>query len=98
LEAAELIEEQILQPKQFHVTRFVQSELCVYETLLRDWSTLYYLQEQDSVVNSLAGGDLSTRTRRNIDAQHEAGGGDNVSYKVRCSQNFSSTESLVSLI
>ncbi|CAF3767738.1 unnamed protein product [Rotaria sp. Silwood1] len=81
LEAAELVEEQILQPKQFHITRFVQSELRVYETVLRDWSTLYYLQEQDSVINSLAGGNVSARTRRNIDTEYKAGDSDNVSYK-----------------
>ncbi|CAF5144346.1 unnamed protein product, partial [Rotaria sp. Silwood1] len=72
LRAAELLEEQILQPKQFHVTRFVRSELRVYETVLRDWTTLYYLQEQDCVINSLAGGDVSARTRRNIHTEYEA--------------------------
>ncbi|CAF4208097.1 unnamed protein product [Rotaria sp. Silwood2] len=81
LGADELFEEQILQPKQFHVTRFVQSELRVYETVLRDWTTLYYLQEQDCVMNSLAGGDVSARTRRNIHAEYEARDRDNFSYK-----------------
>ncbi|CAF3889508.1 unnamed protein product [Rotaria sp. Silwood1] len=81
LRAAELLEEQILQPKQFHVTRFVRSELRVYETVLRDWTTLYYLQEQDCVINSLAGGDVSARTRRNIHTEYEAGNRDNFSYK-----------------
>ncbi len=88
LEAAELVEEQILQPKQFHITRFVQSELRVYETVLRDWSTLYYLQEQDNVINSLAGGNVSARTRRNIDTEYKAGDSNNISYKVSCNQNF----------
>ncbi|CAF2955074.1 unnamed protein product [Rotaria sp. Silwood2] len=82
LGADELFEEQILQPKQFHVTRFVQSELRVYETVLRDWTTLYYLQEQDCVMNSLAGGDVSARTRRNIHAEYEARDRDNFSYKI----------------
>ncbi|CAF4853942.1 unnamed protein product, partial [Rotaria sp. Silwood2] len=81
LEAAELVEEQILQPKQFQVTRFVQCELRVYETVLRDWTTLYYLQEQDCVINSLGGGDVSTRTRRNIHTECEAGDRDNFSFK-----------------
>ena len=88
LEAADLVEEQILEPKQFHVTRFVQSELRVYETVLRDWTTLYCLQEQDCVINSLAGGDISARTRRNIYTECEAGDTDNFSYRISCNQNF----------
>ncbi|CAF1422202.1 unnamed protein product [Rotaria sordida] len=66
LETAELIEEDILQPKQFHITRFVSSECRVYETMMRDWSTLYELHEQDSIVNAITGSDLSARTRHNI--------------------------------
>ena len=82
LETAELIEEDILQPKQFHVTRFVSSECRVYETMMRDWSTLYELHEQDSIVNALTSGDLSSRTRHSIKSQHEIDTGDNGTLKV----------------
>jgi len=75
------------KPKQFHIARFVRSELRVYETVLRYWPTLYYLQKQDTVIDSLAGEDSSAGTRCNIDIQHEAGGRDSVSYTVSCSQN-----------
>jgi len=50
LETAELLEENILQPKHFHVTRFVSSECRVYETMMRDWKTFYELHEQESIV------------------------------------------------
>jgi hypothetical protein len=69
LETAELIEEDILQPKQFHTTRFVRSEPRVYETMMRDWLTFYELHEQDSILNALTGGDLSTRTRHSINSE-----------------------------
>ena len=82
LETAELIEEDILQPKQFHTTRFVSSECRVYETMMRDWSTLYELHEQDSIVNALADGDVSARTRHNINSQQETSADDNGTLKV----------------
>lgn len=82
LETAELLEEDILQPKQFHVTRFVSSELRVYETMMRDWSTFYELNEQDSIVNALTGGDLSARTRHSTISQEEAAAGSNGTLKV----------------
>jgi hypothetical protein len=46
------------------------------------------LQEQDNVINSLAGGNVSARTRRNIDTEYKAGDSNNISYKVSCNQNF----------
>lgn len=73
LETAELLEEDVLQPKQFHATRFVSSECRVYETLIRDWLTFYELHEKESIVNALTSGDLSRRTRLNIKAQNEIG-------------------------
>jgi hypothetical protein len=87
LETAELIEEDILQPKPFHVTRFVSSEYRVYETMMRDWLTFYELHEQDSIVNALTGGALSTRTRHNVNAQQKTDD-DNVSLKVSYNLNF----------
>lgn len=45
LETVELLGEDVLQPKQFHATHFVSSECRVYETLMRDWLTLYELNE-----------------------------------------------------
>jgi len=36
LETAELFQEDILQPKQFHAIRFVSSERRIYETIMRD--------------------------------------------------------------
>lgn len=88
IETAELLEEDILQPKQFHVTRFVSSERRVYETMMRDWSTLYELHEQDSIVNALTGGDVSARTRHSINPQQETDTGDNSSLKVSCNLIF----------
>ena len=82
LETAESIEQDILQPKQFHTTRFVSSECRVYETMMRDWSTFYELHEQDSTVNALLGGDLSTRSRYNTNLQLETGVDDNGILKV----------------
>ncbi|CAF4054019.1 unnamed protein product, partial [Rotaria sordida] len=73
IEAAEEIQEDILQPKQFHVTRFVSSQLRVYETILRNWKTLYILQENDDVNMALSHGDISTRTRQKLDAQQKPG-------------------------
>ncbi|CAF3304715.1 unnamed protein product [Rotaria sp. Silwood2] len=82
LESAELMEEDILQPKQFHVTRFVSSEYRVYETMMRDWFVLYELHEQDSIVNALIDGDLSSRARLNIKSQREIGSIDDGTSKV----------------
>ncbi|CAF3940050.1 unnamed protein product, partial [Rotaria sp. Silwood1] len=73
IQAAEEIQEDILQPKQFHVTRFVSSQLHVYETILRNWKTLYVLQEKDDVNMALGHGDISTRTRQKLDAQQKPG-------------------------
>ncbi|CAF5160815.1 unnamed protein product, partial [Rotaria sp. Silwood1] len=73
IQAAEEIQEDILQPKQFHVTRFVSSQLRVYETILRNWKTLYVLQEKDDVNMALSHGDISTRTRQKLDAQQKPG-------------------------
>ncbi|CAF4217241.1 unnamed protein product, partial [Rotaria sordida] len=70
---AEEVQEDILQPKQFHVTRFVSSQLRVYETVLRNWKTLYVLQEKDDVNMALSHGDISTRTRQKLDAQQKPG-------------------------
>ena len=50
--------------------------------MMRDWSTFYELHEQDSTVNVLLGGDLSTRTRYNTNLQLEAGVIDNGILKV----------------
>ncbi len=88
LETAELLEENILQPKHFHVTRFVSSECRVYETMMRDWTTFYELHEQESIVNAFTGGDLSTRTRHSINAQQETGADNNGSLKVSFNLNF----------
>ena len=69
LEVAQLIEEEILQPKSFHATRFVSSQLRVYETALRDWSTFYHLQEEEDETVALNHGDISTRTSHKTSAQ-----------------------------
>ncbi len=73
IQTAEEVQEDILQPKQFHATRFVSSQLRVYETILRDWKTLYVLQEKDDVNMALSHGDVSTRTRQKLDAQQKPG-------------------------
>ncbi len=71
LKASELTEEEILQPKSFHVTRFVSSQLLVYETILRDWSTFYYLQEEEDKIMTFNHGDISTRTRQKVSVQQQ---------------------------
>ena len=73
LETAESLEEAVLQPKQFHATRFASSECRVYETWIRDWLTFYELNEKESVADALTSSDLSARTRHNIRAQNEVG-------------------------
>ncbi|CAF4382979.1 unnamed protein product [Rotaria sp. Silwood2] len=98
LQAAELIEEDILQPKQFHITRFASSECRVYETMMRDWSTLYELHEQDSIVNALTGGDLSARTRHNINSQQETDAGNNGTLQIEESKSVDFVCKLVGLI
>ena len=40
IQVVEGVQEDILQPKQFHTTRFVCSQLCLCETVLRNWKTL----------------------------------------------------------
>jgi hypothetical protein len=72
-QAAELIEEKIVQPKQFHATRFVSSELRVFEAVLRNWTSFYYLQEKDDITKELTGGNISTRTRQQFDVQQQSG-------------------------
>jgi hypothetical protein len=69
LEASEVIEEEILQPKSFHAIRFVSSQLRVYETMLRDWSTFYYLQEEEDKTMTFNHGDVSARTRQKVSVQ-----------------------------
>ncbi|CAF1319093.1 unnamed protein product [Rotaria sordida] len=49
------------------------SQLRVYETILRNWKTLYVLQEKDDVNMALSHGDISTRTRQKLDAQQKPG-------------------------
>jgi hypothetical protein len=74
LEAAKLTDDEILQPKSFHVTRFVSSQLRVYETMLRDWSTFYHLQEEEDTIMAFNHGDVSRRTRQKVSAQQKLGG------------------------
>ena len=71
IQAAEEVQEDILQSKQFHVTRFVSSQLRVYETILKNWKTLYVLQEKNDVNMALSYGDICTRTRQKLDAQQK---------------------------
>ncbi|CAF1464419.1 unnamed protein product, partial [Didymodactylos carnosus] len=69
LEASDVTEEEILQPKSFHTTRFVSSQLRVYETMFRDWSTFYYLQEEEDKIMTFNHGNVSTRTRQKVSVQ-----------------------------
>ncbi|CAF3669590.1 unnamed protein product [Rotaria sp. Silwood1] len=97
IQAAEEIQEDILQPKQFHVTRFVSSQLHVYETILRNWKTLYVLQEKDDVNMALGHGDISTRTRQKLDAQQKPGDKDVDSIASRQIKSFDFVCTLIGL-
>lgn len=70
LETAQYLGEDILAPKQFHTTHFVSSERRVYETVLRDWRSLYEIQEEEDRLNALLHGDVSRRTRSAQTASH----------------------------
>ncbi|CAF3865241.1 unnamed protein product, partial [Adineta steineri] len=80
LETAQYLGEDILAPKQFHTTRFVSSERRVYETVLRDWRSLYEVQEEEDQLNALLYGDVSARTRRAHAGSHQ-GAGDEITFK-----------------
>ena len=70
-QAAELTGGKLLQTKQFYATRFISSELCVYEAILRNWTTFYYLQEQSDSITELTDGNISTKTRQRLDVQQQ---------------------------
>ncbi|CAF0973784.1 unnamed protein product [Didymodactylos carnosus] len=63
IETADELDEDILDLRRFHETRFVSSERRVYETIFRDWAVLYKLHEKSSVGNDLMHGNISARTR-----------------------------------
>jgi hypothetical protein len=88
LEASEVTEEDILQPKSFHATRFVSSQLRVYETMLRNWSTLYYLREEEDAIMAFNHGDVSARTRQKLSVQQQIDDKDIGSVKVHWTRNI----------
>ena len=71
-QAANLTEDKLWHPKQFHTTRFISSELRVYEAILRNWTTYYYLQEQSDSIKGLMDGNISTRDRQQLDVQQQS--------------------------
>ena len=68
-QVTELTEGKPLQPKQFRATRFISSELRVYEAIFRNWTIYYYLQEQSDSITELTDGYISTRTRQQFDVR-----------------------------
>ncbi|CAF5068881.1 unnamed protein product, partial [Rotaria sp. Silwood1] len=78
--------------------KFLCSECRVYETMMRDWSTLYELHQQDSIVNALTVGDLSARTRHNINSQQETGADDNGTLQIEEIKSVDFVCKLVGLI